>query len=404
MKRKAKAEMSKKPKTKRTVQLTDSSSSSSSSSPSSSESSSDESDDGRSIKKSMRQIQMEQLTRSRMIEARPKTEEQKYGDDGKVDYKALKNRFMSTTKVKGVNYVDVLNEMPHWFKGAPKRMVEAFQGAENPKEAVNEAWKQLDGFFELRIQTAAERIQPIIASGKVDKNDLEGHLNLLADLGGVRSYAKIAGVEEQLSRVDIIRDLVMAKVPYAADEFYSKEAKEKRKNPHFRYNFNDLFWKIEERAQVLKAQGKTVTTTQKSQTAKVAATSSQAPQFGPKTYGNVVKESPPKQQPPIVHCVYCNNRHQTNECSKLKEMTLEKRLTELKRKGMCFRCLEGGHLARECDKSATVKCKECGGRHQTLLHGRIEIQEARPVLPTGQRAQIQNVNATNQMSTNGSSA
>jgi hypothetical protein len=274
-------------------------------------------------------------------------------------------------KVKGINYVDVLNEMPHWFKGAPKRMVDAFQGAGNPKRAVDDAWKQLDGFFELRILTAAERIQPILISGKIEKNDLEAHLNLMADLSGIKNHAKIAGVEEQLDRVDIVRDLVMAKIPYAADEFYSKEAKEKRKNPKFRYNFQNLIDRVEERAQVLKAQGKTMS--QKSQTAKVAATSANAIVQGPMTYQNALRDSPPEQQPVLHNCGFCDSMHKTEECGKLQEMPLETRLSELRRKGMCFRCLEGGHISRNCQKS-TVRCNECHGRHQTILHRRTETQ------------------------------
>ena len=381
---KRKAKKNKKGKKRPASSLGESSSSSSSSS---TESSSDESEDDKSIKKSIRQIQMEQLTRARMAEARPKEEMHKYGDDGKVDYKALKNKFMSMINVKGINYVDVLNEMPYWFRGAPGRMVEAFQGADNPKKAVEEAWKQLDGFFELRIQTAAERIRPIVSTGKIDKNDLEAHLNLLADLGGIRSHAKIAGVEAHLDRDDIVREVVMAKIPYAADEFYSKEAKaKKKKNSTFRFTFDHIIEKVEERAQVLKAQGKTVT--HKSQTAKVAATATMPATVQSKSYGGALKNSPPKQQQPLrqaasaprettpkqQQCNYCNAKHQTSECGKLKQISVDARINELKRKGLCFRCLEGGHLARDCQQT-TVRCDECNGRHQTILHRTTEQQQ-----------------------------
>ena len=101
--------------------------------------SSDDSEDERMIKRSIARVQIETLARTRLVEARPKKEEEKYGDDGRVDYKAMKNKFMKTTKVKGINYVDVLSEMPEWFRGAPRRMVDAFQGAEDAKKVVEDA-------------------------------------------------------------------------------------------------------------------------------------------------------------------------------------------------------------------------------------------------------------------------
>ena len=80
----------------------------------------------------VRDIRVESLARERLRDAAPKTEEEKYGDKGDVDYHALKNRFQALTKVKGINFFDVLNEMPKWFRGPPKMLVEAFQGSETP--------------------------------------------------------------------------------------------------------------------------------------------------------------------------------------------------------------------------------------------------------------------------------
>lgn len=86
--------------------------------------------------KTLKDIQLESLVRSRMIEMRPKTEEGKFGDDGKINYHAFKNRFQSMTNVQGCNPFDALSEMTHWVKGNAIRMVESYQGAEDPQEAL----------------------------------------------------------------------------------------------------------------------------------------------------------------------------------------------------------------------------------------------------------------------------
>ena len=66
--------------------------------------------------KSLRDIQLETLARSRMIEARPKREEEKFGDDGRINYQAFKNRFRSVTRVEGMNPLDALAEILYWLK------------------------------------------------------------------------------------------------------------------------------------------------------------------------------------------------------------------------------------------------------------------------------------------------
>ena len=48
-------------------------------------------------------------------------------------------------------------------------------------------------------------------------------------------------------------------------------------------------------------------------------------------------------------------------------MTVEKRLEELRRRGICFNCFTGGHISRLCDQPRS-KCGSCGDYHHTVLH------------------------------------
>ena len=93
-----------------------------------------------------------------MHEARPKMEAEKYGDDEKVNYRMFKVKFQSLANVQGINHLDVLNELPNWLRGAPKKLTEAFNGAEDPKEAVQDIWIKLDSFHNYRAKTAEEKI------------------------------------------------------------------------------------------------------------------------------------------------------------------------------------------------------------------------------------------------------
>ena len=250
-------------------------------------------------KRTMKDLRMETLARERLIEARPRREEEKYGDDGKVNFQAFKNRFDAVAKDRGANPIDVLNELPNWLRGTPKYLVEAFMGAEDPEEAVEEIWKQLGEFYALNILTAAERIQPLIKKGKIEKDDVDGLINLMSDLKKIANEARIAGMAKELDRVDIVREVVVGKLPFMADEFYKKEAKKKKKDAAFRMKFQDVVDEVMERAQILKAQGKTSKPTQ---VAKVAAA---ATNMGPRNYSGVLRNSPPKVQQPLPSKISC---------------------------------------------------------------------------------------------------
>ena len=353
------------------------SSSSSSSSTSSSEDSSTETDSSSEDEKRKRKrgsrvernIRVESLARERLRDAAPKTDEERYGDSGAVDYHALKNRLQALSSVKGINYFDVLTEMPRWFRGAPKTLVEAFQGSTKPRKAVRKAWEELDGYYAIHIKTAEERIRPIIAKGKIGRDDVAALMELMADMRAILNEAKFAGVGTQLDKQSIIREVVMAKVPHMADKFYEKEAKRMKKDKRFKFKFHDLISEVADRAQVLKLQGKNAV---KPQTAKVAVLGSGAQG----SFRDVLRDSPPKQQgglpsrPPSAQgrCRFCHESHQTETCHKLAAMSMSQRVEALKKGGFCFRCLTRGHMERECVQVQPPICKTCKMGHQSLLH------------------------------------
>ena len=141
--------------------------------------------------------------------------------------------------------------------------------------------------------------------------------------------------------------------------------------------FQEVIDAVLERAQILKAQGKT---SRPAHVVKVAAASTNV---GNCSYSSMMRHSPPKVQQPLptkVVCAICQLGHEMVTCGRLAQMTVEKRLEELRRRGMCFNCMTSGHVSRFCDKER-AKCGSCGKPHHTLLHieGRV---------PTGRRVQV----------------
>ena len=68
--------------------------------------------------------------------------------------------------------------------------------------------------------------------------------------------------------------------------------------------------------------------------------------------------------PPQAKCFYCSQAHWSDECSTLK--TLEARKEKLK--GCCFKCLQKGHVLKDCKRERA--CAHCGRRnhHRSLCH------------------------------------
>lgn len=62
------------------------------------------------------------------------------------------------------------------------------------------------------------------------------------------------------------------------------------------------------------------------------------------------------------NCAVCQKSHTTERCFQLRG-SVEHRRERLRTAGLCFRCLQSGHISRGC--SAT--CSNCGGRHHELL-------------------------------------
>lgn len=66
--------------------------------------------------------------------------------------------------------------------------------------------------------------------------------------------------------------------------------------------------------------------------------------------------------------------HDIHECGKFRSLSSTERLEMTKRKGECFRCLNGKHVARMCRSSLVCDAKDgegnaCGRSHHPLLHG-----------------------------------
>lgn len=91
------------------------------------------------------------------------------------------------------------------------------------------------------------------------------------------------------------------------------------------------------------------------------------------------------RKPQNVKCVFCGQDHWSDECPKY--TTQRARMEKLK--GSCFRCLQKGHLAKDCQKQKN--CFHCGknNHHRSLCSKLFTITESTPTEPGLQTVNIQ---------------
>ena len=71
--------------------------------------------------------------------------------------------------------------------------------------------------------------------------------------------------------------------------------------------------------------------------------------------------------PATNSCQLCKANRHLDACERFCEMGIKERKKFTQDKGLCFSCLEQGHLSKQCKKRR--KCDTCGKLHPTSLHG-----------------------------------
>lgn len=68
-------------------------------------------------------------------------------------------------------------------------------------------------------------------------------------------------------------------------------------------------------------------------------------------------------------CLYCEGpRHAIADCRKFSSLKACDKSEHCKKRGLCFGCLNPGHIKKTCQNPEWSKCKKCQGKHATALH------------------------------------
>ena len=87
------------------------------------------------------------------------------------------------------------------------------------------------------------------------------------------------------------------------------------------------------------------------------------------TSSNEERYGTAESKPPLAvkSCFYCKKPHDLDACPEFVKKTVSERKEFASAKGLCFGCLQHGHLSKDCKERK--KCRVCKRQHPTPFHG-----------------------------------
>ena len=87
------------------------------------------------------------------------------------------------------------------------------------------------------------------------------------------------------------------------------------------------------------------------------------------TSSNEERHGTAESKPPLAvkSCFYCKKPHDLDACLEFVKKTVSERKEFASAKGLCFGCLQHGHLSKDCKERK--RCRVCKRQHPTPFHG-----------------------------------
>ena len=283
-----------------------------------------------------------------------------------TDFMMWKRKFKDAEKHEGLTQMDILLELPKWFAGPAKEIIEtATIGATEAtaREEIDDAFTKMDVVFMARRCNIAALFNEIVAEAKIQSADHARHFNLSARLQKAKKIAKTCGEVQQCYRDELLQEILNKRVPHLADKFWEKQHEAAQNGQLF--SFDNLVNMIETWAVIQRNKGVSCKT---ASVAAVATTEKEAPS----SYEDALTNGKQKMQS-TDRCNVCSGMHPTEECHQLLELEVDARVQKIMSRRLCFHCLAPGHNAKGCANRPT--CQTCKKRHATILHGRTYKKE-----------------------------
>ncbi|XP_071825532.1 uncharacterized protein [Apostichopus japonicus] len=287
--------------------------------------------------------------------------------DGKVqDYRAFIAAFEHNIEQLTDNNQDRLYYLQQFTSGRPRELVRSCMG-KDPKRGYEQARRELEEEYgdDFRILSSyrkeIEMMQPIKGENSAAMKD---YLTFCVVFGNAINESEIL---RKLDQTESIMKLV-SKLPYRLRERWRLQAYRIKGKSHKLAGFHDYVEFVREQVKIatdsiygdisMESSKDCSKFRQNRKSFKGFSTIIQEQKSRSKNEGKSLE---------YTKCLYCGNNHMLEVCRELGSKTHEEKLIFLRTKGLCFRCLDGNHISKDCKQDRLI-CKVCRKLHPTVLH------------------------------------
>ena len=302
---------------------------------------------------------LRQTAVSQLKEARPA---KKFSGSAvkRMDFEKHMKLFNEMMEIPGATKKQILNEIQHWFEGSAFKLVEA-DTLKKADSAVDDIIERLTKKFGMRQESALEMLEEVLQGKTIDEKDHGGILDFYARLISIHSLATEYGKAAEFENKLVVKAIIERKLPFIKDKWARKAVKHIRANGS-ELKFADFLDFIDDEQSIsnmLSGYNRSAGQGKSSATAKVSATSASAA-------GKKEGVMAPKPKTAPGHCPRCDATHKLVDCPIYRELQPSERRKFNKNQGLCFKCLEHGHLAKTC--TSAIRCDKCDLAHHPLVH------------------------------------
>ena len=283
----------------------------------------------------------------------PATEVTKFRGDA-AQYFSFIHSFDNRIGSKHISDQDKLYYLQQYTEDQPKEIVRGCL-LMPPERGYQEARRLLHKRYGNEENICAAHIEKLMTWPTIKPDNISGLQNFAVALMVCDSV--MSNMPPGLRETDHPRTLrkIVEKLPFSLHDRWRRLADAAMENERRRVTFSDLVDFVDKEARVAANPlfGRQMMTTSR-------PSSSTREDHRPRTkYGLATSAQ-------VQVCTYCKRTHKLEDCEQLRQKELAVRKNFIQENGLCYGCLETGHLAKGCKQRRT--CRICGRRHVTLLH------------------------------------
>ena len=321
---------------------------------------------------------------------RPSSEAEKWDGDSEGNVRVFLRRFETKIEsIQGISDQQKYEELKSWTKGKARKYVNSMKD-KPAHEALWMAKQRLVMFFAAVPRTAMEIFGPVKRGKAVSLNDKEGYQLLLCELESMENSCYINQDAHLLDTVEMIVDVVAARMPKLQREFSKFAGNVYKTNGVISFQTLKVFLgeqitqlslpcsslAFEKRQQEQKGSHHITAVTKRppdpkakvetKTKASIAATETGEKSSSSSSSSTKEGENPGKRKG-RAPCAFCEKMHNLYDCPGFKEMEPFKRRIFVYENCICLRCCNSKtHLFYECPMEMACHCKSTG--HHRLTH------------------------------------